>query len=88
MTHTITGKQLTGMIVDEWEKMQNTTYQFRDPEPSSISLNLGSGTDEMIRVAADGFYVRGVRVPADDKEAETVYLAFKQWLAWANLQRN
>jgi hypothetical protein len=75
------------MIVDEWESIQNATYEFRDPEPSSISLNLGPGTDEMIRVAADGFYVRGVRVPADEKEAETVYQAFKQWLAWANLQR-
>ena len=85
MAHTITGLQLTGMIVDEWEKMQNTTYEFCDPEPNSVSLN--AGADEMIRVAADGFYVRGVRVPADGKEAETVYLAFKQWLAWANLQR-
>jgi len=87
MTHILTGTQLTGMIVDEWESIQNATYEFRDPEPSSISLNLGPGTDEMIRVAADGFYVRGVRVPADEKEAETVYQAFKQWLAWANLQR-
>ena len=85
MAHTITGLQLTGMIVDEWEKMQNTTYEFCDPEPNSVLLN--AGADEMIRVAADGFYVRGVRVPADGKEAETVYLAFKQWLAWANLQR-
>jgi hypothetical protein len=61
-------------------------YQFRDPTPNCISLN--SGSDEMIRVAADGFYVRGVRVPADQQEAETVYRAFKQWLAWTNLQRN
>jgi hypothetical protein len=43
--------------------------------------------DEMIRVDKDGFYVRGVRVPVDDKEAETVYNAFKQWLVWANLQQ-
>ena len=87
MTHIITGKRISGMIVDEWENMQNTTYEFRNPEPNSISLNLGPGTDEMIRVAADGFYVRGVRVPADEREAETVYQAFKQWLAWANMQR-
>ena len=61
-------------------------YTFHEPKPNSIVLN--AGVEEMIRVAADGFYVRGVRVPADDKEAETVYQAFKQWLAWANLQRN
>jgi hypothetical protein len=41
---------------------------------------------EMLRISQDGFYVRGVRVPADTKEAETVYLAFKKWLAWAALQ--
>ena len=51
------------------------------------SIVLNAGLDEMIRVSQDGFYVRGVKVPADEKEAETVYEAFKQWLAWANLQR-
>ena len=63
-------------------------YELRDPEPSAITLHTGGvNSDEMIRIDQDGFYVRGVRVPADDREAETVYLAFKQWLAWANLQR-
>jgi hypothetical protein len=42
----------------------------------------------MIRIAPDGFYVRGVRVPADEKEAQAVYDAFKAWMAWASLQRN
>jgi len=43
--------------------------------------------EEMLRIAADGFYVRGVKVPVDDKEALTVYNSFQQWLAWAQLQR-
>lgn len=60
-------------------------YEFHDPEPNSIVLNAGS--DEMVRISQDGFYVRGVKVTQDEKEAETVYEAFKQWLAWANLQR-
>lgn len=85
MAHALTGKQVTQIIVDEIENISNTEYAFRDPEPNSIALN--TGTDEMIRVSKDGFYVRGVRVPADEKEAETVYNAFKQWLAWTNLQR-
>ena len=51
----------------------------------NISLNAG-GT-EMLRVAKDGFYVRGERIPVDDKEAETVYNAFKQFLVWAELNR-
>lgn len=51
------------------------------------SLTMIAGGTEMMRVAPDGFYVRGVRVPADDKEAETVYNAFKQFLTWAELNR-
>ena len=61
------------------------TFKFRDPGPKAISLN--TGIDEMLRVAPDGFYVRGVRVPVDEREVETVYRAFKEWLAWANIQR-
>ena len=72
----------------EWNRHvgdYNIEYQLPDLEPSSIVLH--AGTDEMLRVAPDGFYVRGARVPADEHEAQAVYLAFKQWLAWANLQR-
>jgi len=58
----------------------------RDTEASNISCYAG-GT-EMLRVAKDGFYVRGEKVPADDKEAETVYNAFKQFLVWAELHRS
>lgn len=64
----------------------DVTYTIRDPEPSAIVMHAGNN-DEMIRVSPDGFYVRGVKVPQDDKEAETVYNAFKQWMVWANLQR-
>ena len=51
------------------------------------SLTMIAGGSEMLRVAQDGFYVRGKKVPADDKEAETVYNAFKQFLVWAELNR-
>ena len=54
-------------------------------KPNNITMQAG-GT-EMLRVAPDGFYVRGVKVPADAKEAETVYNAFKQFLVWAELNR-
>lgn len=43
-------------------------------------------SEEMLRICPDGFYVRGVKVPVDDKEAETVYNSFQQWLVWAQLQ--
>lgn len=83
MAYALTGKQATHAILDEWNSVQE--YAFHDAKPNSIQLN--AGAEEMIRVAPDGFYVRGVRVPADEQESQTVYLAFKQWLAWANLQR-
>jgi hypothetical protein len=52
--------------------------------PSTIVLRAG-GDDEMLRVTQEGFWVRGVRVKQDDQEAEIVYNAFKQWMAWASL---
>jgi len=51
------------------------------------SLTMTAGGSEMLRVSRDGFYVRGVRVPADDREAETVYNTFKQWLVWHQITR-
>ena len=49
------------------------------------NISLTAAGDEMLRVAKDGFYVRGVRVEADAKEAEAVYKAFKQWMTYAIL---
>ncbi len=45
-------------------------------------------SNEMLRIAKDGFYVRGVRVEQDKEEAEKVYNAFHQWLTWSTLNRN
>ena len=43
---------------------------------------------EMLHITRDGFYVRGVKLKQDEKEAENVYEAFHQWLTWAILTRN
>jgi hypothetical protein len=48
---------------------------------------LQAGGTNMLEITPDGFYVRGVKVPVDDKEAETVYNSFQQWLTWAQLQK-
>jgi len=63
---------------DEWFKDLNT----------HDNITLTGGGEEMLRVAEDGFYVRGIKVEADAKEAEQVYKAFKQWLTWATLSKN
>jgi hypothetical protein len=48
-------------------------------------INLTAGGEEMLRVAKDGFYVRGVKVEADANEASAVYEAFKSWMTYAIL---
>ena len=61
-------------------------YATPNLKPNAISLRLDSDT-EMLRVEPNGFYVRGVKVPQDEKEALAVYNAFKQWMMWSNLTR-
>jgi hypothetical protein len=60
------------------------SVSFRDSETNSIICLAGG--DEMLRVGPDGFWVRGVKVEQDDQEAQSVYKAFKQWMAWTSLQ--
>ena len=60
------------------------TYNFAPTEPPS-AITLRACAEDMIKVGPDGFWVRGVKVEQDDKEAEHVYNAFKQWLVWAQL---
>ena len=43
---------------------------------------------EMLRVASDGFYVRGKKVAAGHQEAKQVYNTFKQFLVWSELTRS
>ena len=58
----------------------------RDTAPAN-TIVMNSGSTEMLRVANDGFYVRGEKVPVDDREAATVYNAFKEFLVWNRLSR-
>ena len=72
--------------VVNWAADDNTNYDFHETlYPNKIVLN-NKGV-EMLRVTEDGFYVRGTKVPVDDKEAATVYTAFKEFLVWSRLSR-
>jgi len=73
-------------VVANWATDDITTFRLPEPKPNNITLFTGGS--EMLKVADDGFYVRGVKVPADDKEAETVYNAFKEFLVWSRLHRD
>ena len=57
-------------------------------ETQESIITFSGGTSEMLRIAKDGFYIRGIRVNQDEKEAELVYNTFHQWLTWATLNRN
>ena len=55
--------------------------------PPENSVVLHCAGEEMLKIAEDGFYVRGVKLDQDDKEMQAVYNCFKEWLAWSTLNR-
>ena len=68
-----------------------TVLALRGNEPEEGNIVFHSGTDldasEMIKITRTGFYVRGKLVDQDDKEAEIVYNAFKEWMIYSALTR-
>jgi hypothetical protein len=76
--------------INTWSKvvedLQNWSVSSNLPVSDNTISMMVSGT-EMLKVTPDGFYVRGIRVPADEKEADKVYKAFKQFLVWSELHR-
>jgi hypothetical protein len=64
------------VYANNWEDEQNTVRFFA-----------GSPNTEMLKISPKGFWVRGVKVEQDDKEAERVYNAFKQWMVWCEMNR-
>lgn len=67
--------------------MDDTTSFNLDHDIQPATILFHSNESEMLRVAKDGFYVRGIKIEQDAKEAEKVYDAFHQWLMWATLNR-
>ena len=77
------------MIVAPNSNVDNRTeVQFRDATTRPNIITCVAGGEEMLRVGPDGFWVRGVKVEQDAQEAQAVYNAFKQWMAWTSLGRN
>lgn len=74
-----------------------STFVIKDTHPTTVlsvsappenNIVFHSSKAEILRVAEDGFYVRGVKVPVDEKEAAAVYKAFKEFLVYHALTRN
>jgi hypothetical protein len=63
-------------------------YTIHDPGAEPASISLQTGTEEHLKITRTGFYVRGKLVEQDDKEAEIVYNAFREFLTYQALARN
>lgn len=68
-----------------WVPNETGLYQLAEERQNTITC-LSAG-EEVLRIGPDGFWVRGVKVPQDAKEAQTVYNAFKEFLTWSQLTR-
>lgn len=75
--------------VDQWvfTKPAHETPVLSIERPEN-NIVLNAGNSEMLKIGPDGFWVRGIKAQADDKEAEEVYNAFKAWLSWATISKN
>ena len=65
----------------------NPVFTIQDSSPPS-TIVMSGGDTEMLRITKDSFYVRGVKVPQDEQEAQAVYNAFLQWMSYMALTRN
>lgn len=67
-----------------------SVYALRGTEPEAGNITFHAGNelgDEMLKITKTGFFVRGIKVDQDDKEAEIVYNAFKEWMVYSALTR-
>jgi hypothetical protein len=72
---------------DFWQEAHDRTMAEMAQVNTPNTITCLAGGQEMLRVGPDGFWVRGVKVEQDDKEAEIVYNAMKEFLTWSQLTR-
>jgi hypothetical protein len=58
-----------------------------NPELHNNSVAFFTAGTEMLRIAPDGFYVRGQKADTTKHEATVVFKAFQEWLTWQQLHR-
>lgn len=74
-------KWLKGIKEDEPKPVLTTN-------PTHNTITFTCGDSQMLKVSDNGFYIRGKKVPVDDKEALAVYNAFTEWLNWQILHKD
>lgn len=70
----------------EIEQASSPGHLLQKEQPNNITCRAGGS--EMLRVGPDGFWVRGVKVEQDEREAKAVYEGFKAWMVWAQLNKD
>lgn len=55
-------------------------------QPNTITCMAGGV--EMLKVSDKEFWVRGVKVEQDAREAQKVYEGFKAWMMWSQMTRD
>lgn len=81
---------MPGIIAQEVETVI-PEYIFQDSKPSNITFvqsGQNQGSQEMLRIGPDGFYVRGKKIPVDENEGQAVFKALKRFLVEAELRRS
>jgi len=74
--------------VTQTQNQVETDLSVKDTyEGNSSNIVFNAGASEMMRITETGFWVRGVQVEQDAREAAIVYNNFKQWLTWAQLNK-
>jgi hypothetical protein len=72
---------------DSWVPTDTGLYTLAEEKSPANTITCLAGGEEMLRVGPDGFWVRGKKVPQDDREAQIVYNAMKEFLMWSQLTR-
>jgi hypothetical protein len=88
MTHGIIAQEVGELFPEMMISTPTPTPVLSVPAPTSNNITFHAGQSEMLKVTEDGFYVRGVKVEADEKEASSVYKAFKEFLVYHALTRD
>lgn len=79
--------QELGQVLNTWAASSTNSEATEIFRIGRDEVVFRAGSNEMLRIARDGFRVRGVAVAVDSGEAATVYRAFEEWLVWAQLNR-
>jgi len=73
--------------INAQENLPTPIFSFESKEKQQSNITFITNQNELLRIAEDGFYVRGKKLDIDEEEARSVYRAFKEFLIWNALTR-